>query len=221
MKVKSKGLTKIVIYGSKGQGKDFLWSVKDCNKIEKKYEILGFIDDDKPKKNKIICGLPVLGDINWFTPKKVKEVQCIVAIADSKTRKKIVEKLEKRRVSFPNIIHPSVIFSNFKKIGKGVVIQAGCIFAAETSLGNHVHIQIDCTIGHDSVLNDYVTINPGVHISGNNKIGTGAQIGTGTVTKQGIKIGKWSITGAGTVLINDTLGNSVYVGVPGKLKKKI
>ena len=46
-------------------------------------------------------------------------------------------------------------------------------------------------------------------------------VGSGTVMKQGIEIKEWSIIGAGTVLITDVEKNSLYAGVPGKLKKKL
>jgi len=38
---------------------------------------------------------------------------------------------------------------------------------------------------------------------------------------QNIRIGKWSIIGSGTILIEDVPEYSLYVGVPGKLKKRI
>jgi FlaA1/EpsC-like NDP-sugar epimerase len=45
---------KIVIVGSGGFGREVLWTLRDCNKKLKKYEILGFIDDDKLLKGKNI-----------------------------------------------------------------------------------------------------------------------------------------------------------------------
>ena len=39
-------LTKIVIVGAGGFGKEVLWTLNDCNEKSKKYEILGFIDDN-------------------------------------------------------------------------------------------------------------------------------------------------------------------------------
>lgn len=214
-------MIEIVIIGARGCGKDFLWTILDCNKISKQFEVIGFIDDDKSLKGKKIKNIPVLGGLEWFLTKRSKNVSCVVAIADCKIRKKIVQKLEKKQVKFPTIIHPSIIHSKFKKIGNGVIIQAGCIFAADTSIGNHVQINLDCTIGHNSILGNFVTLTTGVHIAGDNKIGSGTFVGSGTVTKEKIKIGKESLIGAGTVLIDNVPNKSMYVGVPGILKKKL
>lgn len=211
----------LVIIGAKGCGRDFLWTIRDCNKVSKQYEVLGFIDDDESLKNKIIDNIPVLGGMEWFSTNDIENISCVVAVADGDLRQKIVGKLTKKRINFPTIIHPSVIMSGFKDIGIGVIVQAGSIFAANTTIGNHVQVNLDCTIGHNTILDDFVTITTGVHIGGDNKIGTGTFIGSGAVTKEKLNIGKWCKIGAGTVLIDDVSDYSMYVGVPGKLKKKL
>ncbi len=218
--MKSKKETiQIIIYGTGGFGREVLTTINDCNKIKKKYKILGFIDDNKSLKGKKINNLPILGGFEWFSKKEAKNSQCIVTISDCVARQKIINKLEKSKIKFATIIHPTTIYSNSVKIGEGTIIQAGCILTINISIGKHVHINIASTIGHDCKINDFVTINPGSHINGNITIDKGAFLGTGTVTKQGIHIGKWSVIGAGTVLIDDVLAKSTYVGVPGKLKK--
>ena len=212
---------KIVIIGASGFGREVLWTLHDCNKKLKKYDILGFIDDDKTLHGKLINKFPVLGGLDWFTTKSAKNVQCVIAISDPKIRKKIADVLEKQKILFSTIIHPSVIFSKSVSIGKGTIIQAGSILTIDIHVGNHVHINIDSTIGHDSILEDFVTINPAVHINGNTIIGNNVFVGTGTIMKQKLKIGNDSIIGAGTVLLDDVPPLSMYVGVPGKLKKKL
>ena len=163
----------------------------------------------------------MLGGLNWFSTKIAKKIQCIIAISDPQTRKKIATKLEKQNISFATIIHPSVIHSKSVSIGKGTIIQAGSILTIDIKIGNHVHINIDSTVGHDSVLGNFVTVNPGVHINGNTIIEEGTYVGTGATMKHGIKIGKNSIVGAGTVLLDNIPPLSMYAGVPGKLKKKL
>ena len=210
---------KIVIYGTGGCGIDFLWTIGDCNKKSKQFEVIGFLNDDKKMKGTIISGYPVLGGMNWFSTSEAKNVQCVVAIADPRFRKKIVEKLEKMGVKFPTIIHPSVIFSKFKEIGEGVVIQAGCIISPETSLANHVQINLDCTIGHNSRLENFVTLTTGVHVNGDNCLEEGVYVGTGVVTREKITIGKWAIVAGGSCVISDLKEYRMYTGVPAKMKK--
>ena len=213
-------LMKIVIVGAGGFGREVLWTLRDCNKVLKKYNILGFIDDDKELKNENICGIPILGGLEWFSD-QTEDIYCAVATGDPKIRKSIVDKLKKNNVKFPTIVHPSVINSEYVKFGRGSIIQAGCILSTNIEIKEFVHINMDSTIAHDCIIEDFVTISPGVHINGNISIGENTYIGTGTVTKEKITIGKYSVVGAGTVLIDDVQDFSLYVGIPGKFKKKI
>jgi sugar O-acyltransferase (sialic acid O-acetyltransferase NeuD family) len=159
--------------------------------------------------------------LEWFSTKDAINVNCPIAIGDSKLRYKIVQKIKKYNVKFPIIIHPSVIHSKFVEFGEGTIIQAGCIITVDAKIGNHVHINLDCTVGHDCIIKDFVTLTPGVHISGRNIVHSGVYFGTGAVTLDRIEIGRWSIIGAGAVLIENVQEFSLYVGVPAKLKKKL
>jgi len=213
-------LIQVVIVGAGGCGRDFLWTIRDCNKRRKRYEILGFIDEDNSLKGKKIDNVAVLGGIEWFSKNKLKKISCVIAIAESSERKEMLKKLKKFNLDYPNIIHPSVICSN-QNFGQGIIIQAGCILASNVKIHNHVQININSTIGHDSVIEDFVTITPGVHISGENQIKEGCMLGTGSVTIPEITIGENSIIAAGTVLIENVPANSLFAGVPGRLKKSI
>lgn len=214
-------LIKIVIVGAGSFGKEVLWTLNDCNEKTKKYEILGFIDDNTSMHGKFVDEIPVIGGFDWFSTESATDVKCVVAIGDPKIRQKIANILEMKKVVFTSVIHPSVIYSKFVNVGTDVIIQAGSIITTDVTIGNHTHINLDCTIGHDCIIGDFVTLSPGVHVSGKNIIEAGTFIGTGAVTNEKLRIGKGSVIGAGTVLIENVPEFSLYVGVPGKMKKKI
>jgi len=218
---KKDNVTNIVIVGAGGFGREVLWTLIDCNKKFKAYKVIGFIDDNKSLKGKLVNNIPVLGGLDWFSSNNSKNFKCSVAIGDCKLRKKIVQELEKRDIEFATIIHPSVICSEFVEIGKGTIIQAGSIITPNTKIGQHVHINMHCTIAHDCILEDFVTLAPDVHINGDTMIGSGVFIGTGAVAKDEIKIGRGSVIAAGAVLIDDVPENSLFAGVPAKQKKII
>jgi len=210
----------IIIIGGGGFGREVLWTIRDYNKINDLYSVIGFIDD-KLTSGTVIDQIPVLGDLNWLLENYKSSVSCIIAIGDCIEKRNIHEKLKSMNVVYAKIIHPSVISSSSIKIGEGTIIQAGCILTVDIVIGNHVHININSTIGHDSIIEDFTTINPGTIINGKTIVGTSTYVGSGTVMKQGVKIGSNSIIGAGSVLINDVPDKSLYVGVPAKLKKQL
>jgi len=213
--------TKIVIIGAGGFGKEVLWSIIDINKLSKKYDFLGFIDDDKKLCNTKIYGHNVLGGLDWFSKNKDKNFSCVIAIGDPILRKKIVEKLSSCDLSYETIIHPSVIFSDSISIGFGTIIQAGVILTVDTKIGNHVHININSTVGHDCNISDFVTVNPGVQVNGDTKIDEGSFLGSGVTLKDNINLGRWSVIGAGSVLLSNAKEFSTYVGIPAKFKKRL
>tara|TARA_B110000438_G_scaffold145673_1_gene140225 strand:- start:335 stop:1000 length:666 start_codon:yes stop_codon:yes gene_type:complete len=210
--------TNIIIIGAGGFAREVLWTIQDHNEIYHEFSVVGFLDDDKSLWGNTIDGIEVLGKIDLVFSQKEK-IKCVIAIADSEIRKKIVKKLEKEKISFQTIIHPNVVYSKSSKIGKGVIIQAGGIITVNVKICNHVHINMDTTIAHDSVIQDFVTMAPGVHVNGETTIQEGVFIGSGAVLQQKLKIGKWAKIGAGTVLRTNVEEYSTYVGVPGKLKK--
>ena len=150
-------VTKIVIIGASGFGREVLWTIKDCNKQSKKYEILGFIDDDKSLWGEMIGIYPVLGGLEWFSTGDKKNIECVIGISDPTIRRKIAEKLANLKIIFTTVIHPSVIYSESVTIGKGTIIQAGSILTIDIDIGDHVHVNIDSTIGHDSTIGNFVT----------------------------------------------------------------
>ncbi len=212
---------KIIIIGTGGFGREVLWTINDCNKNNKVFQVLGFLDDDKSLVNTKVENLPILGTVDWIFSNSESNIFYVIAIGDCKIRESIVKKLKNENIRFQTIIHPSVIKSESVEIGEGSIIQAGCILTVNIKIGKHVHINIKSTVGHDCIIKDFVTLNPGVHVNGDILIGKGSFVGSGAIMKDEIKIGEKSTIGAGTVLINDVPESSLVVGVPGKIKKRI
>lgn len=210
-------LKKIVLIGAGGFGKEVLQTILDCENESKMFEILGFIDDNKKLWGKTICDLKVLGGSDWF--EKNTDVGCVICIGDGDIRKKITKRLSKLNLSYPSIVHPSVLKSKFSKIGDGVIIQGFSYIMPDVVIGNHVHINMSCTIAHDTKIENFTTISTGVHINGTCLISEGSFLGSGSVIIDEIKIGPWSKIGAGAVMINNAISKQTYVGIPGIIKK--
>ncbi|MDI7260831.1 MAG: hypothetical protein QME90_13025 [Thermodesulfobacteriota bacterium] len=87
----------VVIVGAGGFGREALEIFKDCNKMSKTWNVLGFIDEDKRLYGKMINNLPVLGGLEWRREHNNSELGCICAIGTCETRKQVVEKLEENR----------------------------------------------------------------------------------------------------------------------------
>jgi len=133
-------MKKVIILGAGGHARSVLNAFRDDNKSKKKWDILGFIDNNKKPQGKIICDVPVLGGFEWFDINKQKDIYLMNAIASPQIKKKIIKKAYQRKLKFCNLIHPSVWKSDYVEIGEGTFIAAGNILTTYIKIGNHVII---------------------------------------------------------------------------------
>lgn len=189
----------IVIVGAGGIGREAAWIIEEMNKVENKWNLLGFVDDNNSMWGQTLNGYEVLGGLNVLTSLKSKP-QVIVAMANCKVKKDIVENLQ-GSFKFATLIHPSVSVSSYVKIGQGTLIYPGVILTVNTTIGNHVLISGNCGIGHDTNIGDYSSILWGSNFSGYDTLGQGCFIGVGTSIAQGISIeeGYKAMTGSNIV----------------------
>ena len=205
----------LIIVGTGGVGRETAQIVEEMNKVKKEWNILGFIDDNKDLKGKIVNGYRVIGDrtyLNYFE----KEVYVVIAIANYSVKKELVKFLINQNVKYATLIHPSVRLNDTIKIGEGCIVYPGVIMTVNIDVGNHVIISPKCGIGHDSIIEDYVTLLWNVNVSGNEKSRQGATLGSGSTIIQGLEIGRGSFVGAGSVVIRDIEANKTAVGVPSR-----
>lgn len=204
----------IVIIGAGGFGREVEWLIERINKINKEWNILGFVDDNIEKNmsvgnSKVIYNINDLININ-------RELNVVIAIGNAKIRKLLFDKLKNNiNINFPNLIDPSVIVENIN-IGKGNIICAGTIITVNVKIKDFTIINLDCTIGHDDIINEFVTIYPSVNVSGNVEIGEGTEVGTGTQIIQGKTICNNCVIGAGAVVVKNIEEEGTYVGVPAR-----
>lgn len=202
----------IVIIGAGGVGRETAWIIEQINIRKPTWNIVGFVDDNEEIWNSEINGYKVKGNLSYLNVLENKPY-VIIAIANYKVKKSIVNKLE-NRFQFATIIHPDVYLNTTVEIGRGSIVYPGVIMTTNISIGNHVIISPKCGVGHDSVIKDYVSLLWNVNVSGFDVIEEGVMIGSGATIIQGKNVGKGAIIGAGAVVIRDIEVESVNVGVP-------
>ncbi len=203
----------LAIYGAGGLGREIALMIDQINRVQPQWNVIGYFDDGKAK-NTFVDALPVLGGMQEVNDIK-SSFSLVVAIADSNSRRLIVEKIKNKQINFPVLIHPqAIIGSMLNKFGEGSIITAGCIFTTGIVLGRFTIVNLACTIGHDVIIGDFCSVMPGCNLSGNVLIGDGSLIGTGTQILQNISIGKECKVGAGAVVISNIKDGATVVGVP-------
>ncbi len=209
----------VVIVGAGGFGRIVLDVLKDQNKAAKTWDILGFIDENRAIEGKMINGCQVLGGLDWFEKHRNHHIGCVCAIGDCKTRKEVVQRLERTGVDFINVVHPATFISDSVRLGRDVVVCAGTHLTPNTDVGDHVHINVNCAIGHDVVVGPYCTISALVNINGYDRLEEGVFVGAAATFIPEVSVGKWTTIGAGAVVTKDIPENVIAVGLPAKVIK--
>jgi sugar O-acyltransferase (sialic acid O-acetyltransferase NeuD family) len=154
--------------------------------------------------------------ISEFNP---QEYAMMVAVADSKDRFNIVQRLPKETQYF-TFIHPSVqIMDDNIEMGEGSFIGANSILTTNIKLGNHALLNRGNHIGHDSVAGDFFSMMPNAVVGGNVTLGDNVYLGSCSNIKEKINITSDVLIGMNAAVVKDITESGTYVGVPVKKLK--
>lgn len=212
-------MEKIIIIGCGQHANVVLYNIKSQNK----YEVLGFFDSDINKTGKEFYGLNVLECYKTSNLEelidKYKTNKFFIGFGNMKYRKSVYEQFVNAGWEAINIYHPDAIISEDCKIGKGVLIEAGCLITPNPIIGNNVVVNTGSQVNHDNIVNDHVYIASGVILSGGVTIGQNTLIDDGVIVTQGKSIGENCIVGAGSLVTKDISKNVVAYGNPARVVK--
>lgn len=210
-------LQKIAIFGAGGFGREIACLLNKINEVEPTWELIGFFDDGITAGTEISHFGKVLGGIDTLNSYPEK-LSVAVTIGNPKVLKSVVSKITNSNIDFPNIIAPSVYFSDPDtfKIGKGNIIQKHCSFSCDVTIGDFNVMDGADVFGHDDVIGSYNVFMPAMRISGEVKIGNENFFGVGSIILQQIKVGDSIRLGAGSVLMTKPKTGCLYMGNPAK-----
>jgi len=213
-------MKKIAIYGAGGLGRVIACLLNKINEVEPTWDLVGFFDDGKGIGTQISHFGKVIGGINELNSYPT-ELSIAISIGKPKTMASLVSRIANEKLDFPNIIAPSVYFSDPEtfKIGKGNIIHKNCSFSCDVTIGDfNVMVGAD-EFGHDAVVGSFNTFMPMTNISGEVTIGDNNFFGAGSIILQQIKVGNNISLGAGSVLMHKPKTEGLYLGNPAKKSK--
>ncbi len=208
-------MQQIAIIGAGGHAREQLALIEALNAVRPRYAVAGFLvepafaDAAGP-----MCGLPILGDVDWL---RDRDAAVVCAIGAPAARQRIVERAAGFGATFATLVHPAAHVGVRVEMGPGVLVGAGAVITCDVRIGAHAHVNVGATVSHDCTLGDYATLAPGVHVAGVVRIGEGAEIGVGATVSDRVEVGAWSLLGAGAVAVHDIPPNVTAVGVPARV----
>lgn len=150
--------------------------------------------------------------LSQFDPKKYI---AMVAIADSRDRYDIVQRLPKD-TQFFTFIHPTALLMENIEIGEGSFIGAYSILTTNIKIGNHAILNRSNHIGHDTTIGSYFSAMPGSIVSGNVTIYDIVYLGNNSSIREKLSIHSLTTIGMNSAVVKSINESGVYVGSPSK-----
>lgn len=209
-------MTKVVIFGCGGFGREVLQIVRDLAASGADWDCDGFLVDPGFETPAMVQGKPVHHDLTQFGP--AADLSVLVAIGQPAARKRMTQALVQRGVrNFPTLVHPRAWLGQNVFLGEGVIICAGALITTDIHISAHCHVNIGTSIGHDARLGAYCTLSPGVNVSGRVTLQDEVEIGSSACLIPGVTVGARSVIGAGAAVVRDIGPDSLAVGVPARV----
>lgn len=179
------------------------------------YKIYSFIDSRKQGSK--LLGLDVIGSVSDLD--SLRGFDFSIAIGDNCVRENIYNQLytESSTLSFPALVHPSAVVSNFSALGEGVVVMPNAVIGPNSKVGKFCIINTKASIDHDNEVLDFASLGPAATTGGSVIVGFRTAISIGATIKHGVKVGHDSVLGACSYLNNDLPSNCVSYGIPAKI----
>lgn len=205
------------IYGASGCGRSLMPVARQQLARENDLSEIVFIDD----------ALTEIAQINGHRAMNygafinesaaVKAVQ--IAIANSRVREKIAQRLEQDGIQLWSIQADNVVFMDQANIAAGAALSPFVTITSNIQIGKCFHANLYSYVEHDCVIGDFVTFAPGVKCNGNIHIEDHAYIGAGVMIKQGtpdqpLVIGRGAVVGMGAVVTKSVPAGVTVVGNP-------
>ena len=207
----------LVVYGASGFGQQVMFWIEDANRADRRFEVLGFVDDDPATHGERRTDQPVLGGRDWLVRRAAEGPLAVaLGLAGPAVKEQVVEGLAELELEFPAIVHPSAVVSRHAVLGRGALVGPGNVLSVNVHLEAFVTVNTACTLGHDARVGRYATLLPGANVSGHVVLADGVSVGTGAAIVQGVRIGAAATVGAGATVVGDLPAGCVAVGTPAR-----
>ncbi|MBP3483712.1 MAG: NeuD/PglB/VioB family sugar acetyltransferase [Oscillospiraceae bacterium] len=204
----------LIIVGAGGFGRELLQWCKEINAVEPRWNIKGFIDDNRAALDGYECDFGVIGAISDWVPDENEEF--VVALGFPAVKRRVIESLVSRGANIVSLIHPEARIGGFCNIGKGCIIYPDTRITVNVTIGDYVTILSGNFIGHDASIGSYSTLFGGCSVNGHVVIGERTLLNNHASTVPGIRIGSDVNVGAGSFVVSNVKDGRHVFGNPAR-----
>lgn len=202
----------LIILGAGGTAFDLIDIAIAMNKIEKRWNILGFLDDNIELIGKDVYGYPVLGSI--LEAASYENAFFASSIGDAyrpKLRMIVRNKVPFSNDRFASLIHPTAIISNTAIVESGAVIYGNVTLSGKVHVGHDVFLCGNTFLGHECVIGNHCMLSIGNYLASDVHVGDCCYLGVGVMARHQIEIGANCLIGMGTRVVKSVPSNSKLI----------
>ncbi len=203
--------SRVVIVGAGGFGRELLGWIQSSPRWRASVDadLVAFVADQQPHEK---VGLQFLGSVADYSPIVGDLVLC--AIGSPSARRRVVEGLEAKGVTFATFVHDDALLGPGVALGEGTIICPRVVITTGITIGRHVQINVNTAVGHDCEIKDFVTISSSCNLTGGVTIGEGAFLATAASIAPGKKVGANGYVGIGSIVLRSVQPNTTVFGNP-------
>lgn len=202
----------LIIVGSGDFGIEMYETVVEINASEPTWNVLGFLDDDKPVGTVIYDDVAVIGTVKDWEPQTGEWFG--IGIANPAGKEKVATKLNSQGANFATIVSPRSFVSSTAHLGTGCFIFKNSNINHGTVLGDFV--SVGCSmIGGNAHIGNYSTTTSFVNIT-SCKIGQRVFVGSHAVVLHGLKVGDDCFISAGSIVMGNVKPGRRMFGCPAR-----
>ncbi len=204
----------LYIVGAGGFGREvFCWAEQhpDCGR---RWAIRGFYDDNPDALRDYDYPTPVLGALAAI---EARDDRCyLLAIGDSKLRRRIGQSLLAAGCELLTLIHPSVVLGRNIRLGRGVILCPQVTLTCDIELGDGVVLNAHSSIGHDVRVGAWSSLMGHCELNGGCVLEEAVYLGTGSRMIPGKRAEAEAFIGAGSVVLQNVAAGTRVFGNPAR-----
>ena len=213
----------LVIMGAGDLAREVAFLIRELNRSGSVWNLLGFVVEEEALFGSVVDGYPVIGGTKALVKQGYSGAAAIAA-ANPVVAWRIREQIKAAdlRLSFPSLLHPTVVIDpDTFSLEEGVIVFGGCVISTNVTLGSFTFVNSLCSIGHDVTTGKFCRIMPDATILGAVSLARGVYIGASAVIMEYKQIGEGAQVSMGAVVSTDVAPWTVVGGNPARVIKKL